>query len=132
MSQRRFLSVIAVSAVAMAGIFGAMQPSFAEDDEPNFMSKLFGAVGLLQLPGPQIDFQERPPLVVPPISPYVQPVVRPRPRPPISRTPGTSKISLRPKRSPIFTNQRPPQHGAHSSPSGRAELRASAQSGFPD
>ena len=75
MSLRRFLSSLAVFAFAMAAIFGAMQPSYAEDDddEPNFMSKLFGSIGLLQLPGPQIEYQERAPLVVPPISPYVQP-----------------------------------------------------------
>lgn len=83
MSQRRFLSMLAVFAFAMATIFGAMQPSFAEDDddnEPNFMSRLLGSVGLLQLPGPHIDYSERPPLVVPPISPYVQPVA-PAPTP---------------------------------------------------
>lgn len=76
MSQRRFLSLLAAFAFAMAAVFGAMQPSVAEDDdsEPNFMSRLLGSVGLLQLPGPHIDYQERPPLVVPPISPYVQPV----------------------------------------------------------
>jgi len=75
MSLRRFLSSLAVFAFAMAAIFGAMQPSYADDDddEPNFMSKLFGSIGLLQLPGPQIEYQERAPLVVPPISPYVQP-----------------------------------------------------------
>jgi hypothetical protein len=76
MSLRRFLSSLAIFAFAMSAIFGAMQPSFANDDdenEPNFMSKLLGSVGLLALPGPQIDYQERPPLVVPPISPYVQP-----------------------------------------------------------
>lgn len=83
MSQRRFLSLLAIFAFAMAVMFGAMQPSLAEDDddnEPNFMSRLLGSVGLLQLPGPHIDYQERPPLVVPPISPYVQPVA-PTPTP---------------------------------------------------
>jgi hypothetical protein len=76
MSLRRFLSSLAIFAFAMAAMFAVIQPSYAEDDddnEPNFMSKLLGAAGLLQLPGPNIDYQERPPLVVPPISPYVQP-----------------------------------------------------------
>lgn len=109
MSQRRFLSVIAVSAVAMAGIFGAMQPSFAEDDEPNFMSKLFGAVGLIQLPGPQIDFQERPPLVVPPISPYVQPVVPPPSATANQPNPWDFENQPAPEAQPDLQNQRPPQ-----------------------
>jgi len=74
MPLRRYLTSLAIFAFALAGIFGAIQPSYAEDDdEPNFMSKLLGSVGLLQLPGPGIDYKERPPLVVPPISPYVQP-----------------------------------------------------------
>lgn len=76
MSQRRFLSLLAVSACAAAIVFGAISPSLADDDdenEPGFMTKLFGSVGLLSLPGPQINYQERAPLVVPPISPYVQP-----------------------------------------------------------
>ena len=111
MSQRRFLSVIAVSAVAMVGIFGAMQPSFAEDDdnEPNFMSRLLGSVGLLQLPGPHIDYQERAPLVVPPISPYVQPLA-PTPVPSATQqnpwdfnTPPTPPVTATPQ------DQRPPQ-----------------------
>jgi hypothetical protein len=77
MSQRRFLSVLAAFAFAMAAIFAAMQPSLAEDDEnePTFMQKLFGSVGLLALPGPVIDYKERPPLVVPPVTTYVQPQV---------------------------------------------------------
>jgi hypothetical protein len=77
MSLRRFLSSLAIFAFAMTAMFAAMQPSFAEEDDdnqPNFMSKILGSVGLLQLPGPGIDYQERAPLVVPPISPYVQPV----------------------------------------------------------
>lgn len=77
MSQRRFLSLLAVFAVAMAAMSLSVQPSFADDDdeEPNFMSQLLGSVGLLQLPGPSIDYQERPPLVVPPVTTYVQPQV---------------------------------------------------------
>ncbi len=109
MSQRRFLSLLAVSAVAVVTMFGAAQPSFADDDddEPNFMSKLFGSVGLLQLPGPQIDYQERPPLVVPPITPYVQPVM-----PPPSATTGQQNPwdfnARAPEAQPNVTNERPP------------------------
>lgn len=79
MSQRRFLSVLAAFALAMASLSVAVQPSFAEDDEdePNFMSKVFGSIGLLQLPGPGIDYTERPPLVVPPVTTYVQPQIQP-------------------------------------------------------
>jgi hypothetical protein len=80
MSQRRFLSLLAVFAVAMAAMSVAVQPSFAEDDdddEPNFMSKLLGSVGLLALPGPAIDYRERAPLVVPPVTTYVQPQLQP-------------------------------------------------------
>jgi hypothetical protein len=78
MSQRRFLSVLAAFACAMAVTFAAMQPSLAEDDDddgPSGLQKLFGSIGLLSLPGPQIDYQERPPLVVPPVTTYVQPQV---------------------------------------------------------
>lgn len=77
MSQQRFLSVLAAFALVMGTLGAAVQPSFADDDddEPNFMSKLLGSVGLLQLPGPHIDYRERPPLVVPPVTTYVQPQV---------------------------------------------------------
>lgn len=81
MSERRFLTVLAAFALATAMSFAAIQPSFAEDDDddgPTGLQKLFGSIGLLSLPGPQIDYQERPPLVVPPISNnYVQPQVQP-------------------------------------------------------
>jgi hypothetical protein len=114
MSLRRYLTSLAIFAFAMAAMFAAVQPSFAEDDddnEPNFMSKLLGSVGLLQLPGPHIDYQERPPLVVPPISPYVQPVA-PSPQPNANSTqqnpwdfnaPPAQNITAAPD------NQRPPQ-----------------------
>ncbi len=76
MSLRRFLSSLAMFSLVSGAMLGAMQPAVADDDDddqPNFMSQILGSVGLLQLPGPQIDYRERPPLVVPPISPYVQP-----------------------------------------------------------
>ncbi|MBX3522422.1 MAG: hypothetical protein KF807_04350 [Xanthobacteraceae bacterium] len=77
MSERRFLTVLAAFALATAMSFAAIQPSLAEDDDddgPTGLQKLFGSIGILSLPGPQIDYQERPPLVVPPITNnYVQP-----------------------------------------------------------
>lgn len=120
MSQRRFLSLIAVSAFAMTTVFAAIQPSFAEDDdenEPNFMSRLLGSVGLLALPGPQIDYQERAPLVVPPITPYVQPVApapsittsRPNPWDFEAQTPA-------PEAQPNPLDQRPPQQALNLPP----------------
>jgi hypothetical protein len=111
MSQRRFLSLLAVAAFAMTTIFGAMQPSFAEDDEdePNFMSKVFGAVGLLHLPGPQVDFQERPPLVVPPITPYVQPVVPPPSATTTRQNPWDFNNAPAPQAEPTQQDQRPPR-----------------------
>jgi len=90
-----------------------MQPSLADDDddnEPNFMSKLLGSVGLLQLPGPQIDYTERPPLVVPPVSPYVQPVA-----PPPSVTTNQNNpwdfnaAAPQPEAQPNLNDQRPPR-----------------------
>lgn len=81
MSERRFLTVLAAFALATAMSFAAIQPSLAEDDDddgPTGLQKLFGSIGILSLPGPQIDYQERPPLVVPPITNnYVQPQVQP-------------------------------------------------------
>jgi hypothetical protein len=80
MTPRRFLSVLAAFSIAMGLVGAAVQPSFAEDDdehEPTFLQKVFGSVGLLALPGPQLDMQERAPLVVPPVTTYVQPQVQP-------------------------------------------------------
>jgi hypothetical protein len=79
MSLRRFLSAISVLAISAVFIAGA-EPVFAQEgdeDQPNFMSRLLGSVGLLALPGPEIDTSERPPLVVPPMSNYVQPNIVP-------------------------------------------------------
>lgn len=103
MSLRRFLSVLAAFALATATLCAAVQPSLAddEDEEPNFMSKLLGSVGLLQLPGPQINYQERPPLVVPPLTNYVQPNVPPTP---------DLVPSARPQQDPWNFNAPPPQN----------------------
>jgi hypothetical protein len=111
MSQRRFLSLLAAFAFAMVTIFGAIQPSFAEDDEeePNFMSKILGSVGLLQLPGPHIDMQERPPLVVPPISPYVQPVAPPPSQTVNQPNPWDFNNQPAPEVQPSQQDQRPPR-----------------------
>ncbi len=40
--------------------------SAQEDDGPNALQKVLGAAGILDLPKPPIDYQERAPLVVPP------------------------------------------------------------------
>jgi type IV secretory pathway VirB10-like protein len=112
MSLRRFLSMLAVSVVAMTAVFAAIQPSYAEDDEnePNFMSRILGSMGLLQLPGPSIDYSERPPLVVPPVSPYVQPIA-----PPPSVTTNTNNpwdfnaAAPQPEVQPNLNDQRPPR-----------------------
>jgi hypothetical protein len=45
----------------------AARPALAqEDNEPNELQKVFGAIGLLELPKDPIDYNERSPLVVPP------------------------------------------------------------------
>lgn len=107
MSQRRFLSLLAVFAVAMASMSFAVQPSYADDDddEPNFMSKLLGSVGLLQLPGPSIDYQERPPLVVPPVTTYVQPQV---PNSPASQPDAWDFSNPRQQQAAVPEDNRPP------------------------
>ena len=53
----------------LAAVLTALAVSSAvaqEADEPNELQKLFGAMGLLDLPKDPIDYQERSPLVVPP------------------------------------------------------------------
>lgn len=82
MSLKRFLSTFPPLALALTiGIF-SVQPSFAEDAEDdeeniNLMSRLLGAAGVIQLPSNGIDYQARPPLVVPPLGPTAQPNVVP-------------------------------------------------------
>jgi hypothetical protein len=56
-------TLVALGALALAS------PALAQgarDDEPSEVQKLFGAMGILDLPKDPIDYQERSPLVVPP------------------------------------------------------------------
>lgn len=46
----------------------AAPPAFAQQEKPNELQKVFGALGLLELPKAPIDYEERAPLVVPPSS----------------------------------------------------------------
>lgn len=59
--------------LAAALAFFAVSPAFAQE-EPSTMQKLLGAAGLLELPKAPIDYEERPPLVVPPSSNLPAPV----------------------------------------------------------
>jgi hypothetical protein len=43
----------------------AVAPAMAQEEEPNELQKVFGAMGILDLPKPDIDYSERSPLVVP-------------------------------------------------------------------
>jgi len=52
----------------------AAAPAFAQEaDEPNELQRLFGAIGLLDLPKDPIDYNERSPLVVPPTADLPKP-----------------------------------------------------------
>ncbi len=80
MSLRRFLTAISMLALSAAFIAAVPQFAFAQEEEdagPNYISRLLGSVGLLALPGPEIDTSERPPLVVPPMTNYIQPNIAP-------------------------------------------------------
>jgi hypothetical protein len=57
---------------AMLTVF-AVSPAFAQQEEPSTMQKIFGAMGLLELPKAPIDYEERAPLVVPPSADLPQP-----------------------------------------------------------
>jgi hypothetical protein len=66
---RFFLSSKFSKLVPLAAVLTALAVSSAvaqEADEPNEISKILGAAGLLDLPKDPIDYQERSPLVVPP------------------------------------------------------------------
>ena len=52
--------------VALCAIATALPAAAQEDEGPSEVQKLFGAMGLLDLPKDPIDYQERSPLVVPP------------------------------------------------------------------
>ncbi|MCW5682027.1 MAG: hypothetical protein KF794_02040 [Xanthobacteraceae bacterium] len=77
MAERRFWLILPAFAVAF-GLLGAIPakaqlsvPPTTQDedeDEPSFFAKALGAAGIIQLPGSgnEINYQERPPLVLPP------------------------------------------------------------------
>lgn len=75
------------SACFMAALAGSLSltalPAAAqvEDDEPSLFAKALGAAGVIQLPGNEIEYKERAPLVVPPTMTGVQPQVRPQLQP---------------------------------------------------
>ena len=60
---RRIFAFIPVLVLLAAA---AATPAVAQQDEPTELQKLFGAMGLLELPKDPIDYSERSPLVVPP------------------------------------------------------------------
>jgi len=55
-----------LSLIALCAIVAAMPAAAQEDEGPSELQKLFGNMGLLDLPKDPIDYQERSPLVVPP------------------------------------------------------------------
>jgi hypothetical protein len=52
--------------LAAALAVSAVSPAMAQEEEPNEIAKVLGAIGLLELPKDPIDYSERSPLVVPP------------------------------------------------------------------
>jgi len=69
MPARFFISAPLAKLLPLAAVLAVFvaAPAFAqEDDEPNELQKVFGAIGLLDLPKAPIDYSERSPLVVPP------------------------------------------------------------------
>jgi hypothetical protein len=67
---RRILAFVPVLALLAAA---AVTPATAQEDEPTELQKLFGAMGLLDLPKEPIDYSERSPLVVPPSADLAKP-----------------------------------------------------------
>jgi hypothetical protein len=82
MTERRFWLILPVLAMAF-GLLGtipaaaqlSVPPTTQDEDEdsPNFFSRVLGAAGIIQLPGAGIEYQERPPLVLPPTVNSLQP-----------------------------------------------------------
>jgi hypothetical protein len=67
----RFLKLLPLA--AMLAIFVAAPAYAQETEEPSELQKIFGAIGLLDLPKDPIDYRERSPLVVPPNSELPRP-----------------------------------------------------------
>lgn len=70
----RFQSLTAARLLPLAAalLFVSAVPAAAQS-EPTMMQKIFGAIGLLELPEEGIDYRERAPLVVPPSPALIQP-----------------------------------------------------------
>jgi hypothetical protein len=67
----RFLKLLPLAATLAAVM---VAPAMAqEEEEPNEISKVLGAIGLLELPKEPIDYSERSPLVVPPTADLPKP-----------------------------------------------------------
>jgi hypothetical protein len=79
MALRRLKSACLVAAMA-GGLALTSFPAAAqlEDDEPSLFAKALGAAGVIQLPGNEIEYKERAPLVVPPTMTGVQPQAQPQ------------------------------------------------------
>ncbi len=81
---KRFLSAFPVLALAVLIAAFAARPALAQeiDDDSadvSLFARVLGAAGILAIPGPGIEYKERPALVVPPTMSNAQPVaVRPQ------------------------------------------------------
>ena len=78
MSLRRFLSAFPALALIALIVAFAAGPALAQEideDAPDIslFARVLGAAGLLMIPGPGIDYKERPGLVVPPTMTNIQP-----------------------------------------------------------
>jgi len=71
MSNRDSFSIAPRLLACAALLVVTAMPAAAE--EPNELQKLFGAMGIIELPRDPIEYRERAPLVVPPSSALVQP-----------------------------------------------------------
>lgn len=86
MSLKRFLSAFPALALVALVVAFAARPALAQeiDDENadvSLFARLLGAAGLLSIPGPGIEYKERPGLVVPPTVTNIQPVAQPQLQP---------------------------------------------------
>jgi hypothetical protein len=86
MSLKRFLSAFpALALVALVAAFAA-RPALAQeldddDADISIIARALGAIGFLAIPGPGIDYKERPGLVVPPSVTNIQPAAQPQLQP---------------------------------------------------
>lgn len=75
MPARFFFSLRLLKLLPLAATLAAVMvaPAMAQEEEPNEISKVLGAIGLLELPKEPIDYSERSPLVVPPTADLPKP-----------------------------------------------------------